>query len=117
MIKLDSYYKHDEIKCPCCGYFEHDLPHLQKMFMLRVLTAKPIIINSWHRCQKHNKAVGSKTDNHLHGAATDIRCIDSWYRQLLLDAIHKVGFKRIGIHRTFIHVDSTLKSPTVWLYT
>ena len=80
-----------------------------------------IIINSGFRCEKHNKdpkVGGSDTSSHLIGLAADIKCEYSTYRFHLLNALLKAGFKRIGIGKTFIHVDLDEAKPqsVIWLY-
>lgn len=80
---------------------------------------KPIKINSGYRSEAHNKAVGGKTNSsHLKGLAADISCTNSVDRFNLYDTLREVGFKRIGVARSFIHVDIDKdKSPKVfWVY-
>ena len=49
---------------------------------------------------------------------SDIKCTDGWSRYKILDALIRVGFNRIGIGKTLIHVDNDTQKPTgvVWLY-
>jgi uncharacterized protein YcbK (DUF882 family) len=92
-------------------------------FMIRLDRARreagvPFIINSGFRCPEHNEEVGSSTQNHPLGVAADISCTNSHHRFLMLDALLLAGFKRIGIHEAFIHVDSNHDAPpeVAWLY-
>jgi len=80
---------------------------------------KAIIINSGYRTVEHNKKVGGKSDSsHLKRLAVDIVCSNSVDRFKLYDILREVGFKRIGVGKTFIHVDIDKdKSPEVfWVY-
>lgn len=90
-----------------------------KLERTRELFGKPIVINSGWRCQKANAAAGGETTSaHLTGEAADLACSDSRSRALLLGAALVAGFRRIGIAKTFIHVDvsETLDNDVVWLY-
>ncbi len=66
----------------------------------------PFVINSGYRCKSHNKSVGgSLTSSHTSGLAVDIRANTSRSRFIILNALVMAGFNRIGIYKTFIHVD------------
>lgn len=60
----------------------------------------------------------SKNSSHLKGVAADIACTDSITRFIIIDALLKAGFTRIGIAKTFIHVDSDLDKAQncIWTY-
>lgn len=79
------------------------------------------IINSGYRSVGRNDEVGGvKNSAHLKGKGADI----SWsgYSQkkknIIKDALERVGFKRFGIANTFIHADndSSLLTPATWSY-
>lgn len=78
----------------------------------------PFKINSAYRTEKWNERVGGRVgSSHLKGVAVDIHCNTSHSRSVILYALIKVGFRRIGIADTFIHVDSDAdKNDAVWLY-
>jgi len=79
----------------------------------------PFKINSGFRTQEHNKKVkGKKSSSHLSGLASDISCVDSRSRFIILSALIQVGFTRIGIGNTFIHCDCDINkaSQVVWTY-
>ena len=59
----------------------------------------------------------SNTSSHLKGLAADIAC-NTEIRYNMLDSLLKVGFNRIGIADTFIHVDiDPDKTPfVIWTY-
>lgn len=68
------------------------------------------------RLKKAGYKVSSKS-SHLKGLAADIACNNST-RYNILESLLKVGFNRIGIGSTFIHVDIDLDKPpfTIWTY-
>ena len=53
-----------------------------------------------------------------HGHAADIGCESSGARFWILHHAMAIGFRRIGIARTFIHLDDDPAKPqeVVWLY-
>lgn len=68
------------------------------------------------RLKKAGYKVSSKS-SHLKGLAADIACNNST-RYNILESLLKVGFNRIGIGSTFIHVDIDPDKPpfTIWTY-
>ena len=60
----------------------------------------------------------SKNSSHLKGVAADIACTDSVSRYIIIDALLKAGFNRIGIAKTFIHVDNDIDKAQncIWTY-
>ena len=96
-----------------------DVDFLAKLDKAREYANLPFIINSAYRSPEHNAKVGGKPgSSHIKGLAVDISAKDSRTRFLILDALFAVGFTRIGIADSFIHVDSDIdKSQNViWTY-
>jgi len=95
-------------------------PHfLLKLDEAREYAGIPFVINSAYRSPKHNKKVGGKPNSsHIKGLAVDIRCNTSRNRFIILDALIAVGFNRIGIADSFIHVDLDLSKSdnVIWTY-
>ena len=92
---------------------------LQRLDEAREYAGIPFIINSAWRSEEDNKRVGGKpTSSHLKGLAVDIKATSSRQRGLILDALRSVGFSRIGIAKTFIHVDMDFDKDqdVTWLY-
>jgi len=98
----------------------------QLIFMLQQLEARtgyPIFswINSGARSPSHNKKVGG-VSNSSHKMPTckavDIKTSTKFIRNHLVSVARDVGFKRIGVGKTFIHLDiDSLKSQYVaWGY-
>lgn len=116
-------FKEKEFTCKCgtcgLGYEEMDKDVLEALDKARDIAGVPFIINSAMRCPEHNeKEGGSPTSSHLNGFAIDVSCTTSSQRYAILGALFAAGFTRIGIAKTFIHVDmdKSKSSELVWLY-
>ena len=103
---------------PGSGKFMQD-PFLQMIDDARGIAGIPFKINSGFRSKSHNQYVGGKKESsHLFGHAADIHCTGSRERFIIVDALIKAGFKRIGIAKTFIHVDNdpAKDDQVTWVY-
>jgi len=115
-----TFFKESEFTCKCgCGLnnISHDL--VDKLDEARGMYKKPMTIISGSRCKDHNLAVrGKRASAHLKGLAADIRCTTSQNRWKLLNIFFILGFTRIGLGKTFIHVDisSELPQEQAWHY-
>ena len=80
---------------------------------------KPININSGFRTPAHNESVGgTENSSHLKGLAADVACIASQDRFDLINIFLDLGITRIGIAKTFIHidVDPDKSHNVIWTY-
>lgn len=114
-----NYFSRKEEWCPCCHSGGLVPDFRDKLNKAREIAGIPFVLNSAFRCAAHNAEVGgTETSAHLAGLAVDIRCNDNRSRYLILNSLFAVGFHRIGIGKTFIHVDDDLTKPAgvVWLY-
>ena len=96
-----------------------DLCFLDKLDQARAKAGIPFIINSAFRTEERNKLIGgSANSSHLKGLAVDIKATNSRTRFIILEALISVGFNRIGIADTFIHVDLDLEKSdnVIWTY-
>ena len=105
--------------CPCCGqnYMNPRLVYYVEEIE-RALGGK-LKVNSGYRCEIHNRAVGgSPTSSHCRGHAVDVACRHSRPRWRIVSKALELGITRIGIGRTFLHLDiDRHKDPDViWLY-
>ena len=85
---------------------------------LRESINMPLTIKSGARCNTHNKSVGaSPTSSHTKGVAVDIRAINDLTKAKIIHYATRLGITRIGIAKTFIHLDIDKdKSPAIWDY-
>ena len=92
---------------------------LDKLQIARNRYNKPMRIISGYRTASHNKAVKGKPNSaHLRGYAVDISCTSSRQRLEMVMVLLLAGFERIGIGKTFIHVDCdpSLPEKVMFLY-
>jgi zinc D-Ala-D-Ala carboxypeptidase len=117
-----KYFKESEFDSP-------DLPgsgsQMDKHFLdllddMREEAGVPFHINSGYRTAAYNATLKEATPNsaHTRGMAADIAAMTGSEKWLIISAAIKANIKRIGIGRTFVHVDidGTLPNPAIWLY-
>lgn len=113
------FFKEKEFtRCtPPCKLTDLDEAFLYKLDEARDLCDFPFIVNSAYRSKAYELSKGRKgTSSHCKGLAMDIACGSSHVREAILSALIRVGFRRIGIYPTFIHVDADEdKISAVWL--
>lgn len=86
---------------------------------LELHLGRELVYNSGYRCPACNKnAGGSSNSAHLRGLAVDIRCVSSADLFELVENAIILGWRRIGIGKSFVHfdVDLTLPQDVIWLY-
>ncbi|MCK4269485.1 MAG: hypothetical protein KAW93_03300 [Methanogenium sp.] len=112
------YFSQSEFECPCCKICFMNQAFLRKLTQARFRANVPFIINSGYRCRDHNKEVGGRPEStHLCGIACDINCTTGSMRHKIIFGLICAGFTRIGISKTFIHVDnSATLLNAFWLY-
>lgn len=116
-----KYFSYEEFASP-------DVPHsgeymdadfLSMLDSAREISGIPFKINSGYRTIEHNYEVGGKPNSsHIVGKAADIAVKGSRQRWVITQALIQAGFNRIGIAKTFIHVDSddTKDPDVIWTY-
>lgn len=105
-MKDNKYFKESELACNCCGEFIEVDELVNRLTKARELAGVPFVINSGYRCPQHNENVGGVVNSsHTFGYAADIKITDTANRYKILTALLEAGFERVGVYRTFIHVD------------
>lgn len=90
---------------------------LDSLHHARIIAGIPFVINSGYRSPAHNAAVGGVVNSsHVKGWAADIAIRSTSDRYRVLSALIRVGFDRLGIYKTFIHVDCDPDKPesVIW---
>lgn len=104
---LNRYFKRSEFACRCgCGTSTVDAELLQVITDVREKFG-PVVINSGHRCVKHNAAVGgAKNSMHTTGKAADIRIPGVSPARVWSYLTSKYeGKYGIGQYDSFTHID------------
>ena len=113
---MQSFFTADEMKCRGCGKLVMDETFMGKLNLARWIAGVPFVVNSGYRCPKHNKEVGSTSDNHTKGKAADIQCRSGASRFELIKALIGAGMMGIGIGKSFIHADTNRETTAIWTY-
>lgn len=103
---------------PSCSISDMSDELLERLDTARAYLGAPIFINSGFRSVEYELKHGREgTSSHCKGLAVDIRCNTSEYRLILIKSLFRAGFRRIGVARSFVHVDIDKSKPqTFWLY-
>ncbi len=115
-----KYFSLSEFNCPSLPQSgkNMDTDFVYKLEHARELAGIPFKITSGYRTSDHNKQVGGvPNSSHLKGVAADIAVGSGSERYIILNALIRAGFKRIGVAKGFIHADTDdTKSNSVWTY-
>lgn len=120
-----KYFIHSEFDSPDEAGSGKNMSNefLEMLDFAREESGIPFKITSGFRTQSYNKDLqdrgyqASPNSSHLKGCAADIACGNSKKRSIMVRALVNVGFTRLGISKTFIHVDNDQAKPdAIWLY-
>jgi zinc D-Ala-D-Ala carboxypeptidase len=120
---MSQFFTDDELACKCgCGKSDMDATFMAKLDSIRSVVARPFTVTSAYRCPEHNAKVSSTGENgpHTHGRAIDIRA-DSRLKYEIVHEAKKHGITRLGIAKSFIHIDDLTESAgfnglVIWTY-
>lgn len=116
-----KYFSEKEFnKCsPSCSMSDMDNDFLNLLDKIREDAEIPLIINSAYRSEEWDKSKGrSGNSAHTKGKAVDIKYTTTSAAFKIVKAALKNGIKRIGIAKTYIHIDNdeTLPQNVMWNY-
>lgn len=115
-----NYFSLSEFDCPSLpdSGKNMDINFLHKLDHARDIAGISFKITSGYRTKEHNAEVGGvPNSSHLIGVAADISVSSGADRYVILNALIRAGFKRIGVAKTFIHCDTDDSKPnSVWTY-
>ena len=97
---------------------------VQALDIARDIYGYPMKITSGFRTIEYNRSLiergypASPKSSHLLGWAVDIAVPNSERRFLMIEALLDAGFNRIGVGKSFIHVDLDPNKPSnkIWVY-
>lgn len=102
---------------PACSIVNLDERLVSALF--RVWRLSPFVINSAYRSVEYEKSKGrSGSSSHCKGLAADIACVSNRQRYELINCALAAGFTRIGVGKSFIHLDLDESKPQhrIWTY-
>lgn len=103
---------------PKCKITDMNDEFLQQLDKARDIAKVPFIVNSAYRTVEHEKKQGRDgSSSHTKGIAVDLKANNSRVRYRVLKGLIKAGFTRIGVYRTWIHVDADTEKDDeiVWV--
>jgi hypothetical protein len=120
-----NFFPTYETECRCgCGVNNIDSNFMNMLNKAREIADIPFSLTSACRCpQRNKKEGGSSSSSHISTnrrkcKAVDISANTSRKRFIIIAALIKAGFTRIGVAKNFIHVDLDNSKPlrVMWLY-
>lgn len=97
---------------PPCTIEQMDEEFLAILDAIREEAGIPLVINCAYRSKTHDLAKGrSGNSSHTRGLAVDIRANTSATRYKIVAAALANGITRIGIGKTFVHIDNDPTLP------
>lgn len=111
---MSRYFSESEFRrCePPCSEKNMNPTFMARLDSLREKCGIPLVINCAYRSRDWDLRKGrSGNSAHTKGVAVDIRCNASATRFKIVSAALELGFKRIGIGKTFVHLDADVDLP------
>ncbi|MGL4757612.1 MAG: D-Ala-D-Ala carboxypeptidase family metallohydrolase [Aeromonadaceae bacterium] len=110
-----------EFDCKHTGKNEMTPEFMKLIQSLRTMYGKPLTVTSGYRHPTHpvEARKGHSNGEHTRGACCDLACTSGTDRYNIIRLALSLGFTRIGIAKTFIHLGiggPGLVSPTIWDY-
>ena len=104
---------------PACSMQDMEQRLLDKLDECRERAGIPFILNSAFRSEEYDRKKGRTTNSaHHRGLAVDVRATGSDVKYKIVEAALTVGFRRIGVGATFVHLDcdDSLPQDVIWTY-
>ena len=104
---------------PPCEIEQMSPEFLERLDRVRVNAGIPLVLNCAYRSREWDLAKGRDGNSaHTRGLAVDIRCLSSATRWKIVRAALICDIRRIGIGKTFVHLDcdKTLPQGVIWDY-
>lgn len=116
---MKYFTEKDFKKCvPSCSLSDMDFSFMCLLDLARGFAGVPFVLNSAYRSVDWELTHGrAGTSSHCKGVAVDIRCSSTVQRYIIVRSLILAGFSRIGISKSFVHVDLDASKPDcIWLY-
>lgn len=118
------HFRPDEFACSHCGAHGIEAETLDRLEIMRVRLAEPIIINSAYRCPGHpEERYKPRVGSHAHGRAVDVRTITAAEKRTMRKLAMGAGFTGFGTALRYLHIDDVqpgeiplIRRPASWVY-
>lgn len=112
-----KHFSIHEFDCQETGKNLMDSEFLARLDLLRESCGFAFVITSGYRSPNHSiEAAKQKPGAHAQGIAADIRAVNGHERRAIIEAAITLGFKGIGVAKSFIHVDTRKTTSVIWSY-
>lgn len=104
---------------PACSVEDLNPKLVDRIILAQRMCGEQFTITSGFRSQSYERSKGRKgTSSHCKGLAVDVSAINSHLRFKIVAGCILAGFPRLGIGKTFIHIDidETKPHPIVFHY-
>jgi zinc D-Ala-D-Ala carboxypeptidase len=111
------YFQIEDFDCQETGENRMDAGFIEKLDELRETCGFPFVVTSGYRSPRHSLEIKKKAPgSHTKGYACDIATSNGMQRLAIVKHALAAGFTGIGIHRSFVHVDTRDSEPVMWVY-
>ena len=112
-----KYFKLEDFACSETGENEIQDGFVKRLDELREACGFPFIVTSGYRSPDHPiEAKKSSPGTHAQGIAADIAVNGGVQRRKVVHSAIILGFKGIGVAKSFVHVDTREGTPVMWAY-
>lgn len=112
-----KYFSTDEFACQETGENEISVEFIHKLDKLREACGFPFTITSGYRSPQHSiEQRKAQAGTHAQGIAADIKVSGGAQRMKIVEEAIALGFKGVGVAKTFVHVDIRETTPVLWCY-
>jgi len=120
-MKTSRHFKESEFqRCvPACSLQDMDQDFLNKLDALRDKCGIPLLLTSAYRSLEWERSKGrTGSGDHPSRRGVDISANNTATKFKIVKAAIELGFRRIGIANSFVHVGDTktLAQDVLWLY-
>jgi len=120
-FKYFKFSEFDSPDAPGSGAAFMDVAFVRKLDAIRIRCGFPLRVSSGYRTAEHNAKVGGAAKSaHCLGVAADLVIPEpqSLNRLIFIKAALAEGINRIGIGKSFVHVDTSVDAPknVMWTY-
>ena len=112
-----KYFKLEDFDCQETGENNMDVAFIHKLDELREACDFPFVITSGYRSNGHSiEKKKTSPGTHAQGIAADIKVSGGFQRYKIVEKALLMGFRGVGIAKTFIHIDDRQTGFVIWNY-